>query len=169
MIVYRAVLSFVISLAFGTTAAFAAGSPIKVERCEVSPGQTTVSGFSPAYYPAGPYYWRDPYGYRYHQYAYPTSVHTSNPSLAIEYVNVTANPIKEIEFGLVARGDLIAEVRDVGTFSQGATIKHSFGLNPNVYPTGSGLNQCVPLRATYENGTVWTNPHLPRLRRSIYE
>jgi hypothetical protein len=54
----------------------------------------------------------------------------------------------------VARGQLIAEVRDVGRFSQGASIKHGFGLDPNVFPTGSALHQCVPLRVTYHNGTV---------------
>ena len=56
-----------------------------------------------------------------------------------------------IEFGLVARGTLIAEVRDVGKFSPNIEIKHSFGLSPNVFPIGTGLPQCVALRVTYAN------------------
>ena len=149
----------------------AAGTvPVRVNHCEPVQGTTTVSGgYVPGYYPpAGPYYWRDPYGYRYRQYAAPT-VATSAPELKIDFVNVTPDPLKEVEFGLVARGHLIAEVRDVGTFSQGAEIKHSFGLNPNVFPIGTGLPECVPLRATYHNGTTWTNPHLPALRKSLYQ
>jgi hypothetical protein len=136
----------------------------------VAAPQTTVSGFTPAYYPArGPYYWRDPYGYRYHQYAYGSrTVHTTDPKLNIEFANVTAEPIREIEFGLVAKGRLIAEVRDVGTFSQGAVIKHGFALDPNVFPTGTAMHRCVPLRVTYQSGSVWTNPHLPKLNRSMY-
>jgi hypothetical protein len=151
--------------------AVTSASPVRVNRCDPVQGQTVVSGgYTPGYYPAGgPYYWRDPYGYRYRQYAMPPTVHTTGSELKIEYVNTTQTPIKEIEFGLVARGSLIAEVRDVGTFSPGAEIKHSFGLNPNVFPIGSGLPQCVPLRITSESGSVWTNPHLPALRKSLYQ
>jgi len=137
--------------------------PIKVLTCNPSRGAAFARGYVPAYYPVGPYYWADVYGQRYYQV--PLS---SNPSLAINYVNQTQIVIKEIEFGLVAKGSLVAEVRDVGTFSPGVEIRHEFGISPNVFPLGTGLARCVPLRIRFENGTMWENPHLPALRRSIY-
>ncbi len=145
-------------------------APVKVSKCLPIGPKTTVhySGYTPAYYPSGSYYWRDPYGYRYRQYPVSANTHTTNPTLDIDYVNVTHNPIAQIEFGLVAKGLLVAEVRDAGTFSPGAEIKHSFGLSPNVFPLGTGLAQCVPLRATYKDGTTWENPHLPSPNKSIY-
>lgn len=160
------VAAFAITL--GTASAVTTGSPVKVSKCEPLEGTVSApAGFYPGYYPAaGPYYWRDVYGYRYSQFAAPT---VSQPTLSIDYVNHTEHPIHTIEFGLVARGSLIAEVRDVGTFSQGVEIKHSFGLNPNVFPIGTGLPQCVPLRVTWHNGHTWVNPHLPRLQKSLYE
>ncbi|HUZ50799.1 MAG TPA: hypothetical protein VMW12_13810 [Candidatus Dormibacteraeota bacterium] len=137
--------------------------PIKVLTCNPSRGSAFAPGYVPAYYPVGPYYWADVYGQRYYQ----VPLH-SNPSLGIDYVNQTQIVIKEIEFGLVAKGSLVAEVRDVGTFSPGVEIRHEFGISPNVFPLGTGLAQCVPLRIRFEDGTTWENPHLPALRRSIY-
>jgi hypothetical protein len=64
---------------------------------------------------------------------------------------------------------LVAEVRDVGTFSHGAEIKHTFGLSPNVFPISTGLPECVPLRITYENGKVWHNPRLPHANPGLYK
>jgi hypothetical protein len=138
------------------------GSPVTVTKCEPDEGASHVVGFSPGYTPSatGPYFWRDPWGYRYHQYEHP---HTSptGPILNVDFVNTTASPLKVVEFALVARGSVVAEVRDVGTFSPGAEIKHSFDLNPDVFPV-EGSPECVPLRATHQNGKVWTNPHLPK-------
>jgi hypothetical protein len=138
-------------------------SPIHVASCNPRPGYVAYPGFVPAYYPGYRYYWNDIYGYRYYQPPVAT-----NPMLAIEYVNVSSAPAKEIEFGLVAHRELVAEVRDVGTFSPNATIKHEFGLNPNVFPLGTALARCVPLRVEFEDGSRWSNPHLPALRRSMY-
>jgi hypothetical protein len=152
------------------THAPASASPVQVKKCEPRQGRTTVSsaGYTPGYYPGSRYTWRDPYGHRYYQYPVTSTAHTTTPTLNIDYVNTGPKPLKEVEFGLVAKGHLVAEVRDVGTFSQGAEIKHSFGLSPNVFPLGTGLAQCVPLRATYEDGTTWTNPRLPQANSSIY-
>ena len=63
------------------------------------------------------------------------SAGSNNPTLGIDYVNVTqrrdeADRIRSDR----SRGSLVAEVKDVGTFSPGAEIKHKFGLNPNVFP-----------------------------------
>jgi hypothetical protein len=121
--------------------------------------------FQPAYYPLTPYYWNDPYGFRFRQ---PALLPTSG-SLSIDYTNVTSNVMKTIDFGLVARGHLVAEVRDVGTFSPNAEIKHEFGLDRNVFPLRTALTTCIPLRIVYADGTIWKNPHLPKTRKEIYE
>ena len=142
-----------------------ARSPIKVNRCDPMLNVTTYPvGFVPGYYPYGaPYFWTDIYGYRYAQARV-----SRNAFLAIDYFNRSAVPISSIEFGLVANGRLVAEVRDVGTFSPGAEIKHEFGLSPNVFPIQTALAKCVPLRVTFQDGTRWKNPRLPSLARSIY-
>jgi hypothetical protein len=174
MFVLRPGLYFALAsvmLAFSPAQALAqASAPVKVNKCLPIAPKTTVhySGYTPAYYPSNPYYWRDPYGSRYRQYPVSAKTHTTTPTLDIDYVNVTRNPLAQIDFGLLAKGVLVAEVRDVGTFSPGAEIKHSFGLNPNVFPLGTGLAQCVPLHATYKDGTTWKNPHLPGPNQSIY-
>jgi hypothetical protein len=139
--------------------------PINVSNC--NPQRTIVYGaYPPAFYPVGvgPYWgWPSVYGPMYYQYPV-----AGNPTLSIDYTNNTRIVMKTIEFGLVVRGNLLAEVRDVGTFSPGAEIKHSFGLNPNVFPIQSGFPQCVPLKIAFEDGSMWKNPHLPALRASIY-
>jgi hypothetical protein len=138
--------------------------PVQVNRCEPSAGHVPPAGFVPGYYPYGRYYWNDVYGYRYYQPGI-----ASNPTLAIDYVNVSSKAATEIEFGLLARSNLVAEVRDVGTFSPNVEIKHDFGLSPNVFPLGTGLPRCVALRVVFANGSKWVNPHLPELRRALYQ
>jgi hypothetical protein len=139
---------------------------IQVNRCDPQQSNSTVvyGGYSPAFYPAGPYYWRDPYGFR---YAQPAIVST-NGTLYLDYMNVGHGAMKTIDFGLVANGRLVAEVRDVGTFTPGAEIKHQFGLNPNVFPLRTALPHCVPLHIVYADGQTWSNPHLPAMQRAIY-
>lgn len=149
------------SMPMGAPMAPHAPSPIHVTHCNPSLNQQV--GYTPGFYPAGPYYWNDVYGRGFVQPMY-----TNNPTLAIHYVNVTNKVIKTVEFGLVARGSLVAEVRDVGTFSPGADIKHRFGISQNVFPIGTGLPQCLPLRVTFEDGTKWRSSHLPALSRSLY-
>jgi hypothetical protein len=141
--------------------------PVKINTCNPQRGSVVMAGgFVPAYYPvAGPYWaWPSVYGRTYYQYP----VGHSNPTLAIDYVNETKVVMERIEFGLVVGGELVAEAKDVGTFSPGVEIKHEFGLNPNVFPLRSGLPECVPLKIHFADGTEWQNPHLPKLRRSIY-
>jgi hypothetical protein len=114
--------------------------------------------YGPAYYPFTPYYWTDPYGLRYRQ----LPVEPASGTLSIDYMNISTKVMKTIDFGLVARGELVAEVRDVGTFSPHAEIKHQFGLDPNVFPLRTALAQCVPLRIIFADGTTWKNAHLPK-------
>jgi hypothetical protein len=140
--------------------------PIKVTTCNPQRNVYTSGGFAPAYYPGGPYWgWPSVYGFGYNYYSYPVQ---GNPTLSVDYSNSTNIVMKDIEFGLIARGQLVAEVRDVGTFSPGAEIKHQFGLSPNVFPLGTSIVQCLPLKITFVDGSKWKSPHLPALRASIY-
>jgi hypothetical protein len=139
---------------------------VNVSLCDAqrSVAMPAYVGFSQAYYPFAPYYWTDPYGFQYRQYpAAPTS-----GTLSIDYMNGSTQVMTTIDFGLVARGRLVAEVRDVGKFSPNAEIKHQFGVSNNVFPLRTALAQCLPLHIIYANGTTWTNPHLPRARHEIY-
>ncbi len=140
--------------------------PIKVSKCNPQRNTYTSAGYVPGYYPmgVGPYWgWPSVYGYNYYQYPV-----QGNPTLSIDYRNATNVVMKDIEFGLIVRGDLVAEVRDVGTFSPGAEIKHEFGISRNVFPLQTSYAECVPLKITFADGSKWKNPHLPALRRSIY-
>ncbi len=138
---------------------------VQVMRCEPSLNASTFvgPGWVPGYYPAGPYYWPSVYGFRY----YEPRVRTTDPQLGIDYTNVSNKVMKDIEFGLVANGNLVAEVKDVGTFSPGAEIKHTFGISRNVFPIQTALAQCVPLKITFADGTKWRSRRLPALRQKI--
>ncbi|HEY1653922.1 MAG TPA: hypothetical protein VGF86_02275 [Candidatus Tumulicola sp.] len=140
--------------------------PISVNACNPQRNNRMSAGYAPGYWPGGSYWgWPSVYGYGYNYYSYPVE---GNPTLGIDYSNATSVVMHDIEFGLIARGQLVAEVRDVGTFSPGAEIKHEFGLNPNVFPLSTSMVQCVPLKITFADGTKWKNPHLPALHKSIY-
>ena len=144
--------------------------PVQVNGCNP---QRNVSynwaGYTPAFYPYGYGYggrywgWPSVYGPTYYQYPV-----ENEPTLGIDYVNVTNVVMKQIEFGLLVRGALVAEVKDVGTFSPGAEIKHKFGLSPNVFPIQTSFAKCVPLKIIFEDGSHWKNPHLPAYKASMY-
>ncbi|MBV8067141.1 MAG: hypothetical protein JO113_04120 [Candidatus Eremiobacteraeota bacterium] len=143
--------------------------PIQVSTCNPQRNVTyNYAGYTPAFYPYGYGYgrywgWPSVYGPTYYQYPV-----ENEPTLGIDYVNVTSVVMKQIEFGLIVRGALVAEVKDVGTFSPGAEIKHKFGLNPNVFPIQTSYAKCVPLKITFEDGSHWKNPHLPAYKASMY-
>jgi hypothetical protein len=145
-----------------TAAALAQTGPasqINVSTCDPqkSISMPAYSAFGPAFYPYAPYYWTDPYGFQYSQLAPGPGTGT----LSIDYTNVTNKVMTTIDFGLIARGKLVAEVRDVGKFSPHIEIKHQFGLDRNVFPLRTALSACVPLHIIYADQTTWTNPHLP--------
>jgi hypothetical protein len=121
-------------------------------------------GWVPAYYPVRPYYYNP--GYYNHVYYQPPM--TPSAELGIDYKNLTPKTMKTIDFGLIANGRLVAIVRDVGTFTQGAEIKHKFGISPNVFPISTGLPVCAPLHIVYADGTTWTNPNLPPDNPNMY-
>ncbi|MBV8197007.1 MAG: hypothetical protein JO263_02640 [Candidatus Eremiobacteraeota bacterium] len=143
--------------------------PVQVSTCNPERNvRYNYAGYTPAYYPYGYgpsrfWGWPSVYGPTYYQYPV-----QGEPTLGIDYVNATSVVMKEIEFGLIVRGNLVAEVKDIGTFSPGAEIKHKFGLSPNVFPIQTSFAQCVPLKILFVDGTKWKNPNLPALRASIY-
>ena len=141
-----------------------ASSLIKVDDCGPSLNKMQSGGFvgyAPGWIGG---YWGDPYGLQ----VYQPPITTTSPQLAIHYTNVSSKVMKSIEFGLTANGTLLAEVKDVGTFSPGVEIKHTFGISQNVFPLRTGLPRCPPLRITFADGTKWRNPMLPPKNNKIY-
>ena len=159
-------------VAMSEAAHVTAAHPINVSACNPERNVNyNWSGYTPAYWP-GPYYggfyrgyWGYPsvYGPTYYQ---PPA--QNNPTLGIDYTNATNVVMKQIEFGLIVKGALVAEVKDVGTFSPGAEIKHKFGLRPNVFPLQTSYAKCVPLKIMFEDGSHWKNPHLPQYKATMY-
>ncbi len=146
--------------------------PIAVSACNPERNVSyNWAGYTPAYWPGPAYggfyrgYWGYPSVYGPTYYQAPVE---NDPTLGIDYKNVTNVVMKQIEFGLLVRGALVAEVKDVGTFSPGAEIKHKFGLSPNVFPLQTSYAKCVPLKITFEDGSHWKNPHLPAYKATMY-
>ena len=82
--------------------------------------------------------------------------------LAISYRNTASVAATEVDFGLVARGFLVAVARDVGTFSPGVVIDdHEFQVARDVFPLGTEFPYCAVMRVKYADGTVWENPNPP--------
>jgi hypothetical protein len=138
----------------------------KVSRCDAQRNvSTSYAAYSPGFYPyARPWYWGDPYGYGFYQ----PPITTSSPTMYVDFTNITHKVMKTVVWGLVANGRLVAEAKDVGTFSPGAEIKHKYGISENVFPLQTGLPQCVALSVTFEDGTHARNPNLPAVRRELF-
>ncbi|MGR4064092.1 MAG: hypothetical protein ACLQPV_01430 [Vulcanimicrobiaceae bacterium] len=138
---------------------------VKVDVCDATgPGQPHVNyqPFMTSAYTGGT--WNDMYNNMYYQ----PSVSDNAGSLAIEYQNVSNKTMKVIEFGLMADNILLAEVRDTGTFTHGATIKHKFGVSQYIFPIRLGAPKCVALRITYADGSKWVNPKHPQPGKALY-
>lgn len=125
-----------------------AGSGITVEQC--APHRHALG--SPGHA------WIDPYGKYHAKGNFPYTV----GFLAIEYTNEARKPASEIDFGLVARGALVALAKDAGTFNPGTRITHEFTVNPEIFPIGTELPYCSVLRVKYADGTEWRNPNPPQ-------
>lgn len=137
-----------------------------VGRCDAQANvSTSYSGYVPGYYPyARPFYWGDPYGAAFYQ----PPVTTTNPTMYVDFTNITSKVMKDVVWGLVANGRLVAEARDVGTFSPGAEIKHKYGISINAFPLQTALPQCIALAVTFADGSHYRNPNLPHERRQMY-
>jgi hypothetical protein len=103
--------------------------------------------------------WIDPFGvWHYGRVGFPWW----DGFLQVTYRNVAPVAASEVDFGLVARGSLVAVAKDVGTFSPGATIDHEFVISREVFPLGTQFPYCAVMRVRYANGSVWTNPNPPQ-------
>jgi hypothetical protein len=125
-----------------------------------TPGsQILVLGCAPHRHTAAAYHpWIDPYGYWHYGAAY---FPYWDAFLGVSYKNEAAAVATEVDFGLVARGSLIAVAKDVGKFSSGVTINHEFVISREVFPIGTQFPYCAVLRVRYADGTVWQNPSPP--------
>ena len=81
--------------------------------------------------------------------------------LKIHYRNTAVVAAREIDFGLVARDELVDKVKDVGTFSPGILIEHKFKVSRDIFPLRTALPYCAVLRVRYDDGRVWNNPNPP--------
>ena len=141
-------------------AQFSGPNPIRIDKCVPESGAaSSTPHYVPGYYPAGPdYSWRDVYKRR----VYQPPAADSKPALLVAFVNTSPVAIANIEFGLVSRGTLIAQVRDVGSFLPGVESKRRYGVAGKA-PAIDGIPRCIALHVKWKNGTVWTNPNLPAL------
>jgi hypothetical protein len=139
-----------------------------INRCDAKENVMTTGGyyggFYPGYYPAGPYYWGDPYGAGFYQ----PPMTSSSPTMYVDYINITKKTMKTIVWGLVASGRLVAEAKDVGTFSPGVEIKKKYGISQNVFPLQTSILQCVALGVKWADGTRELNPNLPPRIKNMY-
>ncbi|HTU80905.1 MAG TPA: hypothetical protein VMF61_02185 [Candidatus Acidoferrales bacterium] len=108
--------------------------------------------------PAEYHPWIDPYGYWHYGAAY---FPYWDGFLDVSYKNEAGNIATEVDWGLVARGSLVAVAKDVGRFSPGVTIDHEFVVSREVFPTGTEFPYCAVLRVRYADGTSWENPSPP--------
>lgn len=139
-----------------------------VSKCDAKANVNTSGGYYGGYYagfyPGVPYYWRDPYGVGYYQP--PTT--TTYPQMYVNFKNVTNRTMTGIVWGLVANGRLVAEAKDVGTFSPNVEIKKKYGISINAFPLQTDLPQCVALGVRWSDGTRDINPNLPARIRNMY-
>jgi hypothetical protein len=87
-------------------------------------------------------------------------------SISLEFRNTSAVPATRVTFEVDAWGSPVHRIEDVGTFAQGATIRHDFPNSSNV------PGETVSVAAvTFADGTVWQNddaaPHA--LRQAVSE
>jgi hypothetical protein len=118
-------------------------SPIAITSCSIV--QYVPTRAHPFWRPFGPY----PYG----------SVYTDG--LRISYVNHGAIPASRIAFLVNYRGD-VQHIIDVGTFSPGVSIDHSFGEFSGDAWLGSKPNECRAVAARFADGSVWRATAVPR-------
>lgn len=142
---------------------------LKVGRCDAHLNEATTYpayvGYRPGFYPPGrPWYWRDPYGRGFYQPPYTTS----SPTMYVDFTNTTQLVMTSIVWGLVANGHLVAEAKDVGTFTPGVEIRKKYAISENAFPLQTASPQCVALAITFENGKHLVNPSLPPERRQMY-
>lgn len=142
------------AITFAVSAAAVAQTDVK----QTAGSNITVSTCDPHEHAQGVTHpWIDPYG----GWHYPGYFPTDEGFLAIDYQNDAKVAATEVDFGLVARGSLVATAKDVGKFSTGSKIKHEFVISREVFPIGTEYPYCAVLRVKYSDGSEWRNPNPP--------
>jgi hypothetical protein len=77
--------------------------------------------------------------------------------VAISFTNRNASTANDVVFAVETNGYVAKRFNDVGSFSSGTTINHSF---PEANPV-DGMRVAVA-RATFDDGSVWINPDVPQ-------
>ena len=117
----------------------AVSNPIRVVRCQINQPVATVT-------------WIDSWGSSY------TEPGTGS-NVDIDFVNNGSQDAVAIEFGVLVKNTLVAEMRNSGKFSPGVVIQHNLGLN-----AAAALKikkfRCTALRVTWADGSQWTSPEL---------
>ncbi len=137
-------LAAALSLALATAplAASAQTQPIAIRTCSVLQYQSAVG--RPFWYP-----WpARTFG----------SIYTDG--IQISYVNQTQKTASRVAFLVNYRGD-VEHVVDVGTFSPGATINHTFGQFSGLAYLGSRPNGCRVAAIRFTDGTAWRLHPMP--------
>jgi hypothetical protein len=111
-------------------------SPVTIKTCQVL--QYVPTRARPFWSPFGPY----PYGSPY------------TDGIRIAYVNHAPKAATRIAFVTNYRGD-IQHIIDAGTFSQGATIDHTFGNYTGDAWLGPHPNSCSVAGVRFADGSVW--------------
>jgi hypothetical protein len=146
--------------AFGVAAvlALAAAATADQETRQTAGSNITVLHCSPHQHAPGEAHpWIDPYG----SHRNPNTFPYDEGFLGIDYENEAKIAATEIDFGLVARGSLVATAKDLGTFSPGVKIEHEFVISREVFPIGTTFPYCAVLRVKYRDGSEWHNPNPP--------
>ena len=146
------------------TAMLAAGAVVAgAQTLKQTPGsQISVTECNPHRHQPGSrtsHPWIDPYGVLHSNV---NSFPDAEGFLAISYANQSSKQATEVDFGLVARGSLIAVVNDSGTFSPNVSIVHEFSISPEIFPIGMSVPYCAVMRVKYADGTEWHNPNPPQ-------
>jgi hypothetical protein len=74
--------------------------------------------------------------------------------IQINYVNTSNKTADRVAFQVNYRGD-IQHIVDLGTFSPGATISHTFGNYAGDAYIGPTPNSCRVRAVRFTDGTVW--------------
>jgi len=121
-----------------------AAPPIAISSCDV-----------PQWRPAGAFpYWR-PWDYPVLGGGVPVT-----DGITISYTNVSTLVADRVLFAVNYRGDK-ERIADVGTFSPGATINHTFGQFSGLAYLGSRPNGCRVAAIRFTDGTAWRLHPMP--------
>ena len=145
------------------SAAVATGyAGVGAQEPEQTPGsQILVSDCYPhGHAPGTAHPWIDPYGVMHSAADFPYG----QRFLAISFENTAQKVAKEIDFGLVAHGELVAVANDIGTFAPGKPVRNEFTISPQIFPIRSEFPYCAVLRVKYVDGTEWRIPFAPQER-----